>query len=99
MVLLDSLLTASLSQSPTNEVGKSLGKDLEQVVAEQEQEIRRLKEENDRLRERIRNLEAAESQNNNGVMSLTKFGFLRASNISIGKKVGEGSFGAVYRGQ
>ena len=32
-------------------------------------------------------------------MSSTKFSFLRASNISIGKKLGFGAFGAVYRGQ
>jgi serine/threonine protein kinase len=32
-------------------------------------------------------------------MSLTKFAFLRASNISIGKKLGFGAFGAVYKGQ
>jgi serine/threonine protein kinase len=31
-------------------------------------------------------------------LSLTKFAFLRASNISIGKKLGCGAFGAVYRG-
>jgi len=88
MVILDSLLTGSLCQSSIN---------TEQLIVEQEQEIRRLKEENERLRERIRTLEAVESHNN--TLSVTKFSFLRANTISIGKKVGEGSFGAVYRGQ
>jgi serine/threonine protein kinase len=32
-------------------------------------------------------------------LSLTKFAFLRTSNLSIFKKLGEGAFGAVYRGQ
>eukprot|EP00980_Cylindrotheca_fusiformis_P017785 scaffold5605_cov128-Cylindrotheca_fusiformis.AAC.26 len=61
--------------------------------------------ENERLRQRVRQLEAELEQQKldfEAQQDLRSFGglsMLRATNVTVGKKLGQGSFGAVYRGQ
>ena len=77
----------------------SLGK------GKKQESIEDLIAENEQLRARVRELEAALAQAKldfEAQEDLRSFGglsMLRAENVTIGKQLGQGSFGAVYRGQ
>ncbi|KAL3943236.1 MAG: hypothetical protein SGBAC_002681 [Bacillariaceae sp.] len=77
----------------------SMGKELKQEGIEE------LIAENEHLRQRVQELEAALAQAKldfEAQEDLRSFGglsMLRAANVTIGKQLGQGSFGAVYRGQ
>lgn len=71
-------------------------------------DIEQMQSENKWLRQRVKDLEAelqlqqvklASLPVVQDLSSLAKVSVLRACNITIGKKLGEGAFGAVYRGQ
>lgn len=77
----------------------------EEIKEVRNHSIEELRVENERLRQRVRQLEAELEQNKldfEAQQDLRSFGglsMLRATNVSIGKQLGQGAFGAVYRGQ
>jgi len=77
----------------------SLGKELKQ------ESIEELIAENEHLRQRVQELEAAlaqaklDFQAQEDLRSFGGLSMLRPVNVTIGKPLGQGSFGAVYRGQ
>jgi serine/threonine protein kinase len=77
----------------------------EESKERREQGIEDLMSENERLRQRVRDLEAELEQNRldfEAQQDLRSFGglsMLRSTNVTIGKQLGQGAFGAVYRGQ
>jgi serine/threonine protein kinase len=67
-------------------------------------DLERIKAENTWLRQQVEDLEAELKKLKTAslpvdLFSLSQYSVIRASNITIGKKLGEGAFGAVYKGQ
>lgn len=64
-----------------------------------ENELARLRRENKSLREQVLQLEAELRQHRHLLTSDNNFSILRPDAVTVGKKLGQGGFGWVYRGQ